>query len=115
MITVLQTELRIKSAFETIKGILNAEDTTLLPQKQEVLALNAKASNDNVEQYESWLLSTIENNSESAAATESQMLNTSQWQNDTGSASSASNRSSSDVNSSDTDNSNVLRSLHGFL
>ncbi|MEL6114745.1 hypothetical protein P0Y67_05985 [Photobacterium sp. SP02] len=108
-----KTEARVNEVFNLVKNTLNAEATTLLPQKDAALRIQFQHSQDNIEQYESWLLSSIEHNTQRTMVAKQKSMVTTEWLTDS-SVTSDSPGVSSEQQVENNDAA-VLRSLHGFL
>ncbi|MFP3345637.1 hypothetical protein R0J87_24450, partial [Halomonas sp. SIMBA_159] len=70
---------RVNEVFNLVKNTLNAEATTLLPQKDAALRIQFQHSQDNIEQYESWLLSSIEHNTQRTMVDKQKSMVTTEW------------------------------------
>ncbi|MCM0150889.1 hypothetical protein [Photobacterium galatheae] len=107
-----KTEARINEVFNLVKNTLTEEATTLLPQKDAALRVQFKNAQDNIEQYESWLLSSIENSTQRTIVAEQKSRVTKEWLAE--SSVDTSPAVSSEQQAAQNDAA-VLRSLHGFL
>lgn len=107
-----KTEARISEVFNLVKNTITEEATTLLPQKDAALRIQFENAQDNIEQYESWLLSSIENSTQRTMMAEQKSMVTTEWLAE--SSAGVSPVVTSEQQSKQNDAA-VLRSLHGFL
>lgn len=118
-----KTQVRVQNTFAKLKEELESASVALVPQKRTALQLNANTADKNLTQYESWLAATIDHNLAQSRSQNVMLRNSADWRLDAVSSPAyASSPLVSEVvagtdaeHSEEIDNSNVLRSLHGFL